>query len=162
MDAGRLGVFVCFMVVGIAIGTLIGAILLRAACALYNRLAGGKNSPSSVPEPELGKAMGIALVTAIVNAVIGYLLEFAIGVGAAAAMADQGNTIILRNMVILAYLLSFPVSLLVMAGMNALMLPTTFGRGILVTLCYLLVVLFVVVVLSVIFGGLYLIYILVT
>jgi hypothetical protein len=44
-----------------------------------------------------------------------------------------------------------------MAGMNSALLPTTFARGFLVTLCYLLVVLFVVVVLAVLVGGLFLI-----
>jgi hypothetical protein len=42
-----------------------------------------------------------------------------------------------------AQLISFPVSLLIMAAMLAGMLPTTFGRAILVTLCYMLIVLLV-------------------
>ena len=41
-------------------------------------------------------------------------------------------------------LVSFAVSLLIMAGMLSARLPTTFGRADLVTLCYLLVVLLVV------------------
>ena len=145
--------FLCVIVAAIALGTLIGAVLLRAACALYNKLAGGPKSPSSVPEPPLGKAMGIALVTTIVNAVVGFVL----GLLVAAGMAGAGE----RRTVITTQLLSFPISLLVMAGMNSALLPTTFGRGFLVALCYLLVVLFVVAVLAVIFGGIYLIYTLV-
>lgn len=41
--------------------TVICAVILRAAVALYNKLAGGASSPSSVPEPAFGKAMGSAL-----------------------------------------------------------------------------------------------------
>jgi hypothetical protein len=126
-NGGALGVFLCVRVFAVALGTVIGAAFLRAACAFYNKLAGGKGSPSSVPEPLLGKAMGITFVTALVNAVAGFEL------------------------------LSLPVSLLVMAGMNSALLPTTFGRGLLVALCYLLVGLFVVVVLAVLFGGFFLV-----
>ena len=126
-NGDALGVFLCFRVFALALGTVIGAVFLRAACAIYNKLAGGKGSPSSVPKPLFGKAMGITFVTALVNLVAGFEL------------------------------LSLPVSLLVMAGMNSALLPTTFARGFLVALCYLLVGLFVVVVLAVIFGGLFLV-----
>jgi hypothetical protein len=147
-----LGVFLCIAVAAIALGTLIGAVFLRAACAFYNKLAGGKGSPSSVPEPLLGKAMGITFVSTLVNAAVGFVIGSAVGAGSTAYGASE------RGAVITAQLLSLPVSLLVMAGMNAAMLPTTFARGLLVALCYLLVVLFVVVVLAVIFGGLFLVY----
>jgi hypothetical protein len=40
---------------------------------------------------------------------------------------------------------------------TALLLPTTLARGLLVALCYLLVVSFVVVVLAIILGGLFLV-----
>jgi hypothetical protein len=122
-DGGALGVSVCVRLFALALGAVIGAVLLRVACAFYNKLAGGKGSPSSVPEPEFGKAMAITFLTALVNAVPGFALP------------------------------SLPVSLLVMAGMNSALLPTTFARGLLVALCYLLVGLFVVVVLAVLFGG---------
>jgi hypothetical protein len=124
---GALGIFLCVGVFEIAFGTMLGAVFLRAACALYNKLAGGKGSPSSVPEPLLGKAMGITFVTILVHAVAGFEL------------------------------LSLPVSLLVLAGMNSALLPTTFARGVLVALCYLLVGFFVVVVLAFLFGGVFLV-----
>jgi hypothetical protein len=123
---GALGVLVCFRVPAIGLGTVLGAVLLRVACAFYNMLAGGKGSPRSVPELPLGKALAITFVTALVQAVAG--LE----------------------------LLSLPVSLLVLAGMSSALLPTTFARGLLVALCYLLVGLFVVVVLAGIVGGFFL------
>jgi hypothetical protein len=126
-----IGELLCALVIG---GTLIGAVFLRAAVALYNKMAAGASSASSVPEPAFGKAMGITFVTALVP-MVGFLIGFVIGGGAAAAGArGQGVDVV-------AQLISFPVGLLVMAGMLSLMLPTTFGRAILVTLCYMLVVL---------------------
>jgi hypothetical protein len=137
------------MAIAIALQTLLGAVFLRAACALYNKLTGGRKSPNSVPEPLLGKAMGITFVTTVVNVivllVIGHLLED----GNAAARPTSGRSFLIEG------LLPLPVSLLVMTCMNADQLPTTITRGFLVTLCYLLVVLMVIVVLAVIFGGLF-------
>jgi hypothetical protein len=146
-----IGMFLCVMAVVIAVGTLIGAVFLRAACALYNKFAGGKQSPSSVPEPLLGKAMGITFLTGLVNVVVGVVIGLLVVGGTAAGAGERGAAITEQ-------LLSLPASLLVMAGMNAAMLPTTFTRGLLVALCYLLVVLLVLVVLAVIFGGLFLIF----
>jgi hypothetical protein len=147
---GALGLVLCSLAFGVVLGTLIGGVILRAACALYNKLAGGKRSPTSVPEPLLGKAMGITFVTTLVNAIAGVTIGILIGAGGVAAGADQ------RWTAAMVQLLAFPVSLLVMAGMNAALLPTTVARGLLVALCYLLVVLFVVAVLGAIFGGLFL------
>ena len=65
------------MVFGVAIGTLIGAIILRAACSFYNKLAGGAGSPSAVPEPTFSKAAGISFVTMLVNFGIGMVLALA-------------------------------------------------------------------------------------
>jgi hypothetical protein len=145
-----LGMFLCFLAVGILIGTLIGAVILRAACALYNAMAGGKGSPYRVPEPELGKAMGIVLVTALINIAASFVLGLAVGGGAAATGTGvEGPALLLQ-------LVSLPLSLLVMAAMLTAMLPTTFGRGILVALCNLLITILVVVAVGVIVGGVYL------
>ena len=120
-------VLLCFRVFAIAFGTVIGALFLRAGCLLYNKLVGGKGSPSSVPEPLVGKAMVITFVTTLMNAVVEFRLLTALG------------------------------SFLIMAAMISALLPTTFVRGILVVLCYLLVGICVVVALAVTFGGLLLI-----
>ena len=80
-----------------------------------------------MPELLIGKAMVITFVAALVNAIPGFGF------------------------------LSALVGLLVMAAMISALLPTTFGRGILVSLCYLLVGWCVVVVLAVIFGGLFIV-----
>jgi hypothetical protein len=130
-EGAVIGGLLCALVIGVAVGTLVGAVFLRAAVALYNKMAGGASSPWSVPEPALGKAMWITFATAVAQMVAGFLIG---GYGAAAAGA-QG---------LVAQLTSFPVGLLIMAGMLSARLPTTFGRAILVTLCYMLVVLTVV------------------
>jgi hypothetical protein len=121
----------CALVIAVAVGTLIGAVFLRAAVALYNSMAGGASSPSSVPKPTFGKAMWITFATSLAQMGAGILIG---GYGA----AEPGS----RGL--FAQLISFPVSLLIMAGVLTAKLPTTFGRAILVTLCYMVVVLLVV------------------
>jgi hypothetical protein len=98
-EGAVLGGMLCALVVGVTLGTLIGAVFLRSACALYNRLVGGRKSPSSVPEPLLGKAMGITFVTTLVNAVLGFGIGLVVGAGGAATGASE------RNMKILAQLI---------------------------------------------------------
>jgi hypothetical protein len=149
-----LGGLLCVMVFAILIGTLIGAVFLRAAIAMYNAMAGGRKSLSSVPEPDFGKAMGITFVTMLVNAVVSFGIGFVIGTGAQEigqggrepdlVAAAQATGQARRGLDLVASAISFPISLLVMAAMLSGMLPTTFGRAILVTLCYMLIVLLVV------------------
>jgi hypothetical protein len=128
--AGRfLTGLLCALAVMLVIGTVIGAIILRAACALYNKLVGGPKTPTSVPEPDFGRAMGIIFVAWLVNLAAGFMLSmvFAGGVG-----ADRVQTM-------MAQAISIPIGFLVLAGMIAGMLPTTFGRALLVALLYLLI-----------------------
>lgn len=141
-----IGAFLCVMFFAIPLATVIGAVFLRAACTLYNKLADGTGSPSSVPELSLGKAMGISFATTLVNAVARFAIGLLVGAGGAA-----------RGPVVIAQLLSLPVGLLVMAGLNSALLPTTFARGLSIALCYVLVALFVFGVLAVILGGLLLV-----
>jgi hypothetical protein len=150
-NGGAHGMFLCVLVFAIALGTVIGTAFLCAACALYNKLAGGKESPSSVPEPLLGKAMGITFVTTLANAVAGSVIGLLVGAGSAAAGDSE------RGSAVIAQLLTLPVSLLVMAGLNSALLPTTFARGLLVAWCCLLMVFLVILVLAVPFGGLVLV-----
>lgn len=147
-----LGGMLCGLLVGGLIGVLIGAVILRAAIALYNAMAGGADSPSGVPEPDFGKAMLIVFVTALVNVGVGLLIGFVFGFGAAAGRMNQ------QSAGLIAQLVSLPVGLLVQAGMLTAMLPTTFGRGILVALLNMVIVIIIVVIIVVLvallFGGL--------
>jgi len=126
----------CF---GLVIGTLIGAVLIRASVWLYNKFTGGPESPSAVPSPDFGKACGIALATTGANFVVNLIMGMMMGGAAAAGGASpQGTQIV-------AQLVSLPVSFFVAAAMLMLLLPTTFGRAMLVALCYILVCIIVVV-----------------
>jgi hypothetical protein len=122
----------------VALFTLIGAILLRAGCALYNWLAKRWQPTRRVPEPLFGKAMGITFVTSVVCVIVGFVIFGPlVGPDGTVAAARGGGTALAER------LLSLSVSLLVTAGMNAALLPTTFIRGFLVALCSLVVALFV-------------------
>ena len=128
------------LVIGLAIGTLIGAVFLRAAIALYNKMAGGASSPSRVPAPAFGKAMWISFATCVAHLVVGLFIGGVTGTGATAPGAGEKGV----DFVTQQPLISLSVSLLIMAAILSEKLPTTFGRAILVTLCYLLIVILVV------------------
>jgi hypothetical protein len=133
--------------------TVIGAILLRGGCALYNWLARRMKSMIRVPEPSFGKAMGITFVTSLVGALVWFPL-----CGLLAGPDDTFAGASGRNAFILAYLISLSVSLLVTAAMNAALLPTTFTRGFLVALYSLVVAFFVGVVVGALLVGVGLVY----
>lgn len=135
VDAAVVGLWLIFLVGALVIGTLVAAIMLRAAVSLYNKMAGGANSPSAVPEPPMGKAMGVAIVTTFVNFVVASIVHLVIGWAAAAESARDGGVNVT------AQLVSLSIGVLVMAGLLSALLPTTFGRGIVVTLFYFLIAL---------------------
>jgi len=122
---GAIAGLICAGVAIFVVCLLVGTIMLRAACSLFNKLAG---ESKRVPEPGFGKAMGIMLVTLLVNVVVGGVLGLLVLAGGAAAGADQ------RSMQLLINVVSIPIGFLTMAGMLTVMLPTSFGRALLVTL----------------------------
>jgi hypothetical protein len=130
-EGAAIGVLLCALVIGVAVGTLIGAVCLRAAISVYNKMAGGAASPSGVPEPALGKAMWITFAIFVAQVVVGSLLIALVSPEAMAASA--------RGRDVVAQLITIPVSLLITAGILSAKLPTTFGRAILVSLCDILV-----------------------
>jgi hypothetical protein len=115
----------------VAIGTVTGAIILRAGCWLYNKLAGGAGSGNSVAEPDFGKAMLICFVTSLVQCGVGVVA----GIAGAGFAAQMGPTAV--------NLITLPLSFLTMAAMLSAMLPTTFVRGLLVALLQLVVCLII-------------------
>jgi hypothetical protein len=142
MPAEAIGAMVCSLLVGLALGTLIGAIILRAAVSLYNKIFGG-SSLSGVPEPDFGKAMGITFLTTLIQLVVRFLLGIA-GSAVAQGAGPNGKIVALGTS-----LLAIPVSFLVMAGLIAAMLPTTFPRALLVALFYMIIGILIVAVLVV-------------
>lgn len=132
MPAEALGAIVCSLIVWLGLGTLIGAVFLRAAIALYNKVA-GEDYRSRVKEPELGRAMGITFATTLVNLVSGFAVGFVLGAAGIATGQDQ------RTVTLLAQAISIPFGFLVMSAMLSAMLPTTFGRAALITLFFYLI-----------------------
>jgi hypothetical protein len=133
------------LVIGLPIGTLIGAVFLRAAVAPYNavallnnKMAGGASSPSRVPPPAFGKAMWISFATCFAQLVVGFFIEGVTGTGAMAAGVGE------KGVDVVALRISFLVSLFIMVAILSAELPTTFGRAILVTICDILIVILVV------------------
>ncbi len=134
VDAARLGGFLvgmlCTLSVILVVGTLVGGLLLMFACGLYNKFAGGRKSRDAVPEPTIGKAMGIVLVAALANMAVGFVIALVV-VGGAAATGRNPN-----SAAVLVQLLSAPVGILALTAMIAAMLPTSLGRAALVALLH--------------------------
>jgi hypothetical protein len=124
LEGVAVGVLLCALAIAVAVETLIGAVFLRAAVALYNKLAGGADG-GGVPELAPGEAMWIIFGTSLAQVIVAALIGLDKGVDG------------------VALLIAFPVSLLVVAEMLSARLPTTVGRAILATMCYLHVVLLV-------------------
>jgi hypothetical protein len=127
-QAGAAAGALCFVVIAIAFALLVSAVILRAACSLYNKIAGSESG--GVPEPSFGKALGIIAVTMLANFVVSFVVGIALGA------AGQGGQ---QRMSLMANLVSLPISIAVLAGILTAMLPTTFPRGLVVALLYLVV-----------------------
>jgi hypothetical protein len=124
--------------IGLAIGTLIEAIFLRAAVALHNKMAGDGSSPSRVPEPALGKAMRITFDIWLAQLVLGVVIGCVTGTGPTATGAGKkdGDFVLL--------LIAIPVRLLITTAILSERLPTTYGRAFHVTVCDMVLVVLVV------------------
>ncbi|MEW4567440.1 hypothetical protein AB1L88_06190 [Tautonia sp. JC769] len=120
------------MGVFLVVGTLAGALLLRAAIGAYNAMIACHDPEVTVPEPGIGKAMTITFVATLVNLFAGLVLGVLGGglAGPEEVRAERGGDVI-------AQFLALPVGLFVMASLLALLLPTTFARAFWVTMCYL-------------------------
>jgi hypothetical protein len=133
------------LVISLWVLTVVGAIILCAAVAMFNvgesvrvSLAGRSGSPDRLPKPGTGKALTIVLVTFLVTFAVGFGIERIVAAGAVARGMSGMSSF---QATLLAELISMPVvGLAVMAAMLAALLPTSFRRGILVSLCYALIV----------------------
>lgn len=138
---GMLAGILCLVVFAVAFGLLVGAVIFRAACSIYNRLCQPENR---VPDPSFGKAMLIAFVSGVAQNIVGVVIGFAIGIASAGVGLDEDVASIAAGLV------SIPFSLLISAAINAWLLPTTFGRGLMVALVQLAIVITVVLVVGVV------------
>ena len=131
------GGFLCGLIGGVAIGGLIGAVILRAAIAWYNKLQGGPDSEHAVNEPDFGRAFVISVVTAVVNQIAQFSTGFMFGMSSGSGISD-------RAIKLWSLIVSIPASFLVMAAILTAMLPTTFGRASLISLLYFVIVLIII------------------
>src|SRR5262249_55801941 len=131
------GLLLGAMAMGLAIGTLLGAVFLRAGVALYNWQTGGASSPSSVPKPAFGKAMWISFDICVPQLVVGLFIGALTGTGATVPRANE------KGVDVVGLLIPVLIGLFIQVAIVSAKLPTTFGRAILVTLCDLLIVMLV-------------------
>ena len=102
-----IGAMLCSLIVALVIFTLVGAVILRAACNFYNRMAGGY--ANRVPEPDFGKAMLITFVYFLVSAVANLLIGFALGTGQFAAAKGGADPGTVASFNLVAQLISLPI-----------------------------------------------------
>jgi hypothetical protein len=174
-DASYLLGALCGIVFVIALVILIGAVILRAACSLFNSMSGASSKPRrrnydddpddeprsrryrrddddlleprysprgspGVPEPSFGKACGIMAIALVIHVIVQFGLGFVIVMLILADARGGGPFIGASPMAsILIGLISLPIDLLVLAGLSSAMLPTSFGKGLLVALLDLLI-----------------------
>lgn len=135
-------------------GIFIGAIILQAASVLYNKLAGLEaddadqtdstttDGAGGAPKLSYASALGVVCITVIVNAVAGFLISRGLRGGRSAVGSG------LWAVSPLAFLIALPANLVVMGAM----LPTRFGKGLLVALLYLLIWLVLVSIVAAVFA----------
>jgi hypothetical protein len=145
--------FPLFMVIALPVGLLIGSVILRSAIGFANKrvgpaddamvesrdeddwadypIPGARTEPrAQIPVPSVGGGMLMVLCIVVVNFIVGAAINLVLGEGFAPGPRRGGGLLV--NSEILARLVTFPAGFLVMAGLLAAMLPTTFRRGCLV------------------------------
>lgn len=152
-----LGILCVSLFVGLLIGGLIGAIILRAACWLFNKFSGQSSDSGGVPQPSYGHALAIVFITLIVNSIVGFVIGFLISI---ALGVGQPGHVDPRTGQIIAQLVTLPVGIFIGAAIIAAMLPTTFVRGLLISilqvfiaLCVLMVIGGIILVIVFVFVG---------
>ncbi len=170
MNGGAIGGILCVLLIGLPIGLLIGAVILRGGVSFANKCLPKESerndrywddedddedydrpvrrrAKAAIPEPGLGKAMGIVLVGAIVGFIISIPINLVMGVGMGMGNANGGNQD--QTMRILASLIQLPIGFLVSAGIRTGMLPTSFGRACLVVVFEYLIMIVICVIIAV-------------
>jgi len=113
------------LVLAVVIVLSIGAILLRAACSICR-----------VESPSFLMALLVTLAVGIVNGIVGFGIGFGVVLAGAGAGADVQT---LQALQALSSCASLPINMVISAALYAAMLKTSFGKGILIWLCQLVV-----------------------
>jgi hypothetical protein len=153
-------IFPFLILIALPVALLIGAAILRAAINLANGRIGPTsdevlssrdeddwadypipgeraNLTAAIPVPSVGSAMMMMLAVVIVNVIVGTAIQLVSGdepvhrPGRFRGPFDDATFI--------ARVVTLPVSFLVMSGLLAAMLPTTFRRGCLVAGFYFII-----------------------
>lgn len=130
----------CGYSVALIVGLLVGAVIVRAACSIYNGLVGGEYTDSGVPSPGFGWAMVIVLVNGIVATAVSFAITFGFAILAREQVLGNGPPVPLW---IIMQAISLPIGFLINASLTSIMLPTTFGRSALIVLIEYLIVLLI-------------------
>jgi hypothetical protein len=131
MESAQLAVFAIAFVVMVAIWSVVGAVILRAAIELYKKFAG---AGTDVPMPSFGWAMVISLVSAIMNSLAGFVVGLTTGTITRSVGIDE------RTAMIVTQLIAMPVNVIMIAMVLNSMLPTSFRRGVMIALCQFLII----------------------
>ncbi|HEX5102791.1 MAG TPA: hypothetical protein VFV87_03220 [Pirellulaceae bacterium] len=139
-EANQLALITIAVAVGVVIGLLLGAVILRAAVSLSNQIAPATSPAGKLEVPSFGKAFAIVFFTNLAICLVSF--------GAGLVLGTGGGAIGLSRTAVfsLAQVISLPLSFLVMSFMLSNQLKTTMARGMGISLCYLAVVLAMVVV----------------
>jgi hypothetical protein len=152
-------VFPFLILIALPAALLIGAAILRAAINLANgrigptpdaRVSSGDeddwadypipgergNPTAAIPLPSIGGGMMMMLAVVIVNVIVGAAIQLVIGGEPARPGRFRGP---FDDATFIARVVTLPVSFLIMSGLLAAMLPTTFRRGCLVAGFYFMI-----------------------
>jgi hypothetical protein len=144
--------FPLLLLIALPVGLLIGAVILRSAVNFANTrlgppsdvavsskddddwadypIPGERGAPAAaIPVPTVGGGMAMTLCIVVVNVIVGAAIRIVfvevLALGGGRGPFDDGA--------LLARILTLSVSFLVISGLLAAMLPTTFRRGCLVS-----------------------------
>jgi len=131
MICGLIGV-VALLLAAVTLGSLLWAFWVWAGIALYNRLA--DRPATRVPQAGLSKCYQVSFMSGLVQVFVGFFLGSSTFIGGALAGLSPIEAALLSQ------LMGLPLGVLTMAAMLSALLPTSFGRGILVSLCVMLIV----------------------
>jgi hypothetical protein len=125
---------VCLVV--LAVCTIAGAAILRLSISIFNAIFGGAKSLEMVPQPTFGYAVVISLVMGIVCAVLMFGLGAVTGV-----MPGQPLTLEMSRSHYFVIHYAHIFSQFIASGVGmAVMLPTTFNKGMALTFIQLVIV----------------------
>jgi hypothetical protein len=145
-------IFPVHLLIAFPVGLLIGAMILRSAVSLANTrigppsdiavsskdeddwadypIPGERRAPTAaIPVPTVGGGMAMTLCIVVVNVIVGAAIRIVID----DEPAPRGGRGLFGDAAFLARIVTLPVSFLVISGLLAAMLPTTFRRGCLVS-----------------------------